>query len=125
MSSRLALALVIAASLILSGVALYWRGRLEADRLDRSKVAAAESSAKAAGLETKGARLSAAQVAASTRTRESAAETVSQLSPDIHRLENADAPLDTRRAERLRTHDHQLCDLAPELTGCATGSDAP
>ena len=125
MTPRLTLALVIAASLLFGGVALYWKGRIEADRLDRSKVAAATLAAKVSSLETKGARLSAAQVAVSTRTLEYAAETVSQLSPDIHSLENANAPLETRRADRLRSHDQQLCDIAPRLAGCAASSDAP
>nr|WP_314433817.1 hypothetical protein [uncultured Brevundimonas sp.] len=33
--------------------------------------------------------------------------------------DDADTPLETRRADRLRGHDHELCRIAPDLDGCA------
>lgn len=37
--------------------------------------------------------------------------------------EDAHAPLDPARADRLRAHDRQLCDAAPHLDGCAQPPD--
>lgn len=33
--------------------------------------------------------------------------------------DDAETPLDVRRADRLRRHDRELCRLAPDLDGCA------
>lgn len=38
--------------------------------------------------------------------------------------DDADTPLDSDRAERLRDHDRELCRLAPAVVGCAAASDA-
>lgn len=38
--------------------------------------------------------------------------------------DDADHPLESRRADRLRGHDRELCGLAPDLAGCADAAAA-
>lgn len=124
MSPRLiGMASALAALLLLTG-AIYWKGREAGLAHERPKTAAAQAQAAVASLETQGARESAARVDVVIRRRESADHTVVQITPEALDAEDAHAPLDPERADRLRLADDQLCLSAPALAGCSTDNDA-
>lgn len=119
MSPRLVLALVTAGALATGALGLYWKGRHEGAAIERPKTAAAEARAAVAGLETRGARETVVRAARASARREAAQATVTTLSPAALTSEDAHAPLDPARATRLRDADRRLCQLAPDLAGCA------
>ncbi len=116
---RLALVLAGVASILASGLGLYWKGRMAGVAAERPKVAAALDRADVANLEAEGAKASAARVEVVVRQREAAAQTVTQLAPAILNSEAAHVPLDPERSARLHSHDRELCQLASDLVGCA------
>lgn len=90
-----------------------------------TKAANAELQATTAGMEVEAAEVSAQRVEVVVRTRESAQQSVSNLSRDAQGATDANQPLPADRAQRLRDHDKFLCELRP-LQGCpaAAGADA-
>lgn len=120
MSPRLTLMLVAAALLVSGALGLYWKGRNEGASAERAKTAAAEARAVVADLETKGARESLDRAVAAAEQRRSASAILAAMTPAALASEDAHAPLEPARAARLRDADRRLCELAPDLVGCAT-----
>lgn len=124
MSARLALALGALAAVVIVCLGFYWSGRRDGAAAERPRTEAALVRAEVADRESDGARVSAARVDVVVRRREDAAEIAANIMPQALQAEDADAPLDSDRAARLRRADRELCDLAPDLDGCAAGRDA-
>jgi hypothetical protein len=119
------IATLVAGGLVLAAAAtLYWKGRLEGAARERPKVEAALERAAISGLETRGELASARRVDIAARQREAAARTVADITEVALKSEDADAPLETDRAERLRLGDQRLCDASPALAGCAADRNA-
>lgn len=116
---RFAMVLAGIASILVTGLGLYWKGRLAGAAAERPKVAAVLDRAAAASLEVEGAKASAARVEVVVRQREAAAQSVALLAPAILNSEAAHVPLDPERSARLHAHDRGLCQLASDLVGCA------
>jgi hypothetical protein len=119
MSPRLILILAAAATLLAAVAGLYWKGRHDGAAHERPKIEAALARAAVAGLETAGAKQSAQQVTAAVARRDAAAGVTAKLTTQALTSEDARAPLDPARADRLRADDRELCRTAPELAGCA------
>jgi len=111
----------VAAVLAAAGI-LYGKGRRDGVAQERPKVEAAAARAATASLEAEGARASAGRVDVVVRRREDAARIVTDLTTEAVQAEDAHAPLETRRAARLRAADRELCLTAPEL--CPSDPDA-
>ncbi|UTP38331.1 hypothetical protein M9M90_14035 [Phenylobacterium sp. LH3H17] len=122
--ARLALSLGALAAVALVCLGFYWSGRRDGAIEERPRTEAALARAEVAARETQGARVSAARVDVVLRRREAAAEVAATLIPQALQAEDADAPLDADRAARLGRADRKLCELAPDLKGCATDRDA-
>ena len=122
--------MTVRSMLILAGVVavitaaggLYLKGRHDGVAQERPKVEAAIARAATASLETEGAWASARRVEVVVRQREDAARIVADLTTQAVLAEDAHAPLETRRADRLRAADRKLCLAAPDL--CPSGPDA-
>ena len=123
-----ALALGVA---LLGGLGFRWdpldlqQKRLETTRTQaRDAVAVATAQADARRLETEGAAAQAVRVDhyqhRTTAVERATATAVSQA----RSADDADHPLEHRRADRLRGHDRELCRLTPDLDGCAGAADA-
>jgi hypothetical protein len=117
-------ALAGAGLLLAAAAGLYWKGRLEGAARERPKVEVALERAAISGLQTQGELASAQRVEVVVRQREAAARSVAQITEDALKSEDADAPLDPARAERLRLSDERLCNAGPALAGCAADRDA-
>jgi len=124
MTPRLMAALAGAGVLLAGATGLYWKGRLEGAARERPKVEAALAQAAVASLEVRGERESAQRVEVAVRQREAAARSVTRIAHEALTSEDAHAPLDPARADRLRAHDRELCLAAPDLTGCSETGDA-
>jgi hypothetical protein len=124
MSPRLILLGAAAAIVLAAAAGLYWKGRHDDAAVQKPKIAAAQAQAAVSGAEAKGEKDSAQRVELVVRQREAAAATVSDLTPKALNAEDAHAPLDPARADRLRAADDQLCLAAPSLAGCSPPSDA-
>ena len=53
----------------------------------------------------------------------SAARTTATAVAQARSADDADTPLESRRVDRLRGHDRELCRLAPDLHGCADAAE--
>lgn len=124
MTPRFIAALAGGGLLLVAVAGLYWKGRLEGAARERPKVEAARVQAAVAGLEARGERASAGRVEIVVRRREAAARSVARITQDALKSEDAHAPLDPARRDRLWAHDEQLCEAAPDLSGCAKAGDA-
>jgi hypothetical protein len=124
MSLRLILLLAVLAFVLTVGAGLYWKGRHDDAVGERSKTGAALATAAVAGLEAQGAQASAQRVDVVVHQRDAANAVVAKLMPQALTSEDANAPLDTARAARLRDADRQLCLTAPDVAGCAASADA-
>lgn len=119
---------VVALVVAIVGAVLIWIANVDPfgskQRLE-TKAANAELQAKTSGVEVKAAEESAQRVDVVVRVRESAQQSVSNLSREAQGAPDATAPLSADRAQRLRDHDEFLCGLRP-LQGCpaAAGADA-
>ncbi|WP_426023709.1 hypothetical protein [Brevundimonas sp. PWP3-1b1] len=116
---------------LLGGLGFRWdpldlqQKRLETSRTQaRDAAAAAQAQADARRLETEGAAAQAVRVDhyqhRTTAVERATATAVAQA----RSADDADHPLEHRRADRLRGHDRELCRLAPDLDGCAGAADA-
>lgn len=111
---------------LLGGLGFRWdplnlqQKRLESARTQAREAAAnADAQTDARRLETDGA---AAQVQRVDhyQHRTTAVEWVTAIAvAQARSADDADHPLEDRRAGRLRGHDDELCRLAPDLAGCA------
>jgi hypothetical protein len=113
------LILAAAATLLAAVAGLYWKGRHDGVAHERPKTEAALAQAAVSGLETTGAKQSALQVTAAVARRDAATSATAKLTTQALTSEDARAPLDAARADRLRANDRELCLTAPELAGCA------
>ncbi|GAW40387.1 hypothetical protein SH203_00785 [Brevundimonas sp. SH203] len=125
------LAALACAVALLGGLGFRWDPlNLQKKRLAAAQAEVRQASIEAAAqeearrLEAQGAAVQAQRVdhyqQMTTRAERATAAAVVQA----RSADDADQPLDPRRADRLRDHDGQLCRLAPDLDGCAaaTGS---
>jgi len=123
MTPRVIAALAGAGILVAAAAGLYWKGRLEGAARERPKVESALEQAAISGLQTRGELATAQRVEVVVRQREAAARSVAQITEDALKSEDADAPLDPARAQRLRRSDKRMCDASPGLAGCAADRD--
>jgi len=124
MSGRLTLLLISGAMVAALAAGLYWKGRHDGVARERLKTAAALAQAKVAGLEAQGVQASVVRVSAAAHRTDAANAVVARLIPQALKSEDANAPLDPGRRDRLRAADDQLCHAAPALAGCAANSNA-
>ncbi|MDP1872544.1 hypothetical protein [Phenylobacterium sp.] len=83
----------------------------------------ATDKAVSAELEGEGADLAADLAEALHQQSLAQQQALSALERAAIQAEDADAPLDPARADRLRAHDDQLCGTAPHLDGCGQPPD--
>lgn len=121
LETRLRLALlaagVVGVMLILAVVFL--AGRRDA----APAIEAATDQAVSAELAGEGAAIAAGLAEALHQQSLAQRQALSALERAAIQAEDADAPLDPARADRLRAHDDQLCGAAPHLDGCGRAPD--
>lgn len=100
--------------------------KLVEKRADRAEAATAVAVADAAGrrLEVEGERLTAQRVDVVVRQAAAAQTATAALSAEAWSASDANLPLPSDRADRLRAHDRELCRLSPALTGCPAPAPA-
>ncbi len=118
MNFKLILAGASALAIFLAAAGLYWKGRAAGVAAERPKVMEAQGQAVTSRLEADGARQTTARVDLVVRQSEAANQSLTKLSADLQKSENANEPLDAQRSARLRDHDRELCQLAGDLAGC-------
>lgn len=114
---------------LLGGLGFRWdplnlqQKRLETARTQAREAAAnAYTQANARRLETEGAAAQARRVDHyQNRTTAVERETATAVA-QARNADDADHPLENRRADRLRGHDDELCRLAPDLAGCSSAA---
>ena len=96
----------------------------EAAVQDRARAASTEAAVqdRARRLEVKGAADQALRVDHYQQTTTGAERATAAAVIQARSADDADHPLDPRRADRLRDHDGQLCRIAPDLDGCAAAA---
>ena len=115
-------AMVILLAVAGRGVGLRWdpfdlqQRRLEAAQAQATR---AESDAEARRLEAAGRDQQAAGLEIHHRQTLAVERATVTAVTQARSAEDANDPLDTVRADRLRAHDRELCRLAPDLDGCA------
>ncbi|WP_428156048.1 hypothetical protein [Brevundimonas sp.] len=85
----------------------------------RDAAALANAQTNARRLETEGAAAQAQRVDHYQHTTTAAERATATAVAQARSADDADHPLEDRRADRLRGHDDELCRLAPDLAGCA------
>ena len=75
-------------------------------------------------LETEGAQALLRRLDDFQQQQTAAARVTATAVAQARNADDAETLLDSRRADRLRSHDRELCRLAPDLDGCA-GSTEP
>jgi len=122
-------AALICLVVLLGGLGFRWdplnlqQKRLAA-ALDRARTASAEAAAqdRARRLEAEGAADQALRVDHHQQKTTKAERATAAVLVQARSADDADQPLDPRRADRLRDHDGQLCRIAPDLDGCAAAT---
>lgn len=111
---------------LLGGLGFRWdplnlqHKRLEAARIQaRDATAAAAAQIDARRIETEGAAAQARRVDHYHHMTGAADRATTAAVAQARSAEDADQPLENRRADRLRDHDGELCRIAPDLDGCA------
>lgn len=111
---------------LLGGLGFHWdplnlqHKRLEAARTQaRDATAMAAAQADARRIETKGAAAQAQRVDHHHHMTGAADRATTAAVAQARSADDADHPLENRRADRLRDHDGELCRIAPDLDGCA------
>ena len=89
----------------------------------RDAVAVATAQADARRLETEGAAAQAVRVDHYQHRTTAVERATATAIAQARSADDADYPLEHRRADRLRGHDRELCRLAPDLGGCAGAAD--
>ncbi|QCQ99451.1 hypothetical protein [Brevundimonas sp. SGAir0440] len=115
---------------LLGGLGFRWdplnlqHKRLEAARIQaRDAAAVAAAQADARRIETEGAAVQARRVDHYYHTTGAARRVTTAAVAQARSADDADQPLETLRADRLRDHDGELCRIAPDLAGCAGATD--
>lgn len=111
-------AVVIAATLAMLAI-VYFAGRKDA----APAIETARDQAASAELAVEGAAISGELADALLQQSRAQNQALIALQRAAAQSEDAHAPLDPARADRLRAHDRQLCDAAPHLDGCAPTPD--
>lgn len=111
-------AVVVAATLAMLAI-VYVAGRKDA----APAIEAASDQAVSAELAGEGAALAGELTDALLQHSQAQNQALMALQRAAAQSEDAHAPLDPARADRLRAHDRQLCDAAPHLDGCAPAPD--
>ncbi|VXB30777.1 hypothetical protein [Brevundimonas sp. G8] len=124
-----AVALVLGFAL-LGGLGFRWdplnlqQKRLAAARSQaRDAASSAQAQAEARRIETAGAAAQAKRVDHYQHTTTAVERATATAVAQARSADDADHPLEDRRADRLRGHDDELCRLAPDLDGCAGAAD--
>lgn len=111
---------------LLGGLGFRWdplnlkHKRLEAARTQaRDATAFATAQAEARRIETEGAAVQAQRVDHYHHMTGAADRATTAAVAQSRSAEDADQPLENRRADGLRDHDGELCRIAPDLDGCA------
>lgn len=121
------LAVLVLGVFVARGVGLRWdpfnltERRLEAAE---TRAASAEQDASARRLEVDAGQAQARRADIHHRTLVAVAETTARTLEQAGQADDADIPLDEDRADRLRSHDRQLCELAPEICSAAQADPA-
>ena len=118
-------ALVLLLAIAGRGLGLTWDPfDLQQRRLEVADARAtyAESDAEARRIEAAGQGQQAARVEIHHRQTLAVQRATVAAVTQARSAEDANDPLDSVRADRLRTHDRELCRLAPDLDGCAAAS---
>ncbi|MBJ7320592.1 MAG: hypothetical protein DCF29_17240 [Alphaproteobacteria bacterium] len=90
----------------------------------------AQAQAAARRLESEGADAQLRRLDDFQQQQTAAARATATAVAQARNADDAEIPLESRRADRLRAHDRELCGLAPDLDGCpgaaqpARGGDA-
>lgn len=119
-------ATVAALGLVLGGLGFRWDPLdLSRRRAEASEAAAARAraDADARSAEAEGQADQVARLDAALRTTRSLDRATTPAIQDARTADDADHPLSTDRAARLRDHDRELCRIAPDLVGCAAAPD--
>lgn len=90
----------------------------------RDAAATADAQANARRLETEGAAAQARRVDHYQHRTTAAERATATAVAQARSADDANNPLEDRRADRLRGHDDELCRLAPDLDGCAGAAGA-
>lgn len=121
-----AAAVVALGGVLLGGLGFRWdplnlqHKRLEAARTQaRDATAVAAAQADARRIETEGAAAQAQRVDHYHHMTGAADRATTAAVAQSRSADDADHPLENRRADRLRDHDGELCRVAPDLDGCA------
>nr|WP_316628435.1 hypothetical protein [uncultured Brevundimonas sp.] len=122
-------AALICIGALLGGLGFRWDPlNLQQKRLaaaqDRARAASTEAAVQewARRLEVQGAADQALRVDHYQQTTTGAERATAAAVVQARSADDADHPLDPRRADRLRDHDGQLCRIAPDLDGCAAAA---
>jgi hypothetical protein len=100
--------------------AVYWKGRSHGVDVERRKTTVAQAQAETAKVEADLARRATARMDVFVRRQADGAEVARRYSMEALNVEDADKPLAVERAARLRDADRELCELSPNLDGCAS-----
>lgn len=121
-----AAAVVALGGVLLGGLGFRWdplnlqHKRLEAARAQaRNATVMAAAQADARRIETEGAVAQAQRVDHYHHMTGAADRATTAAVALARSADDADHPLENRRADRLRDHDGELCRVAPDLDGCA------
>ncbi|WP_295207117.1 hypothetical protein [uncultured Brevundimonas sp.] len=121
-----AAAVVALGVVLLGGLGFRWdplnlqHKRLEAARTQaRGATAVAAAQADARRIETEGAAAHARPVDHYHHMTGTAERATTAAVAQARSADDANHPLETRRADRLRGHNRELCRVAPDLDGCA------
>ena len=83
-----------------------------------------EAEANVAHAQTRGAREASNMLGTAARTAASAEAAGAATIAAARQAKDANAPVDPERADRIRSLDRRLCELSPELQGCAADRSA-
>ena len=114
------------AAVVLGGLGFRW----DPFDLDRRRLERAEASADSARADAVARSAEAAAQAGQVVRLDAALQSVVALErttarslQDARTADDASVPLTADRIDRLRSHDRELCRIAPDLGGCASASD--
>ena len=114
-------------AIVLGGLGFRWDPLdLDRRRLDqaRGRAALAEAETRARRLEAEGAEDQVRRIEHLNHTRTAVVAVTAEAVEQARSAEDANTPLESERADRLRAHDRELCRLAPDLDGCAGAAGA-
>lgn len=124
--TALIVVLAIVCAVVLGGLGFRWDpfdlSRRRAERAEQATMQA-QAEALAWTAEAQGQAGQVARLDAALRTTRSLDRATTLSIQEARTADDADLPLSTDRADRLRDHDRQLCRIAPDLVGCSAAAD--